>query len=167
MPFVEPPPFPASYEPGYWILVILVAATGAGGYFVWVCLGGINRVRGGRNKVRTFVEALMLLVAVVGGVTVFSLTGQHRERERFDAYYAEESAVSDRVEMALNEYYGIVISSTFYRPLSGSWDHRVEIWHDGVVEDCFVHVVDERYAISCGGEDLESSTELPAAEVGG
>ena len=68
--------------------------------------------------------------------------------------------------MALNEYYGIVISSNFSRPDRAPSDQRVEIWHDGVVEDCFVHVVDERYAISCGGEDLESSTELPAAEVG-
>lgn len=165
VPFTEPPPTPAAYDPGAWVVVFVIVGAIAAGYFLWlVVFGGINRVRGGTRKVRTFLESALALVLVVVGAVAVTVIGERRVDDRWAEYDAVVDSLEADVEQGLERHYGIEFASYLYVPLSRTGEQPVEVRTDAGEQDCFVHVVGDRYAVSCGGVDAASSTELPAAD---
>ena len=164
VPFVEPPPMPASFVPGWWTLVMIVAMSLAGGYFVWMVFWGQLRVRGGKQPIRAVLEAALVLALVTGGWIAFFMAGQNRADDRRAEHDAVVSALTAGVGPSLERHYGIEFASYLYVPLSRTGEQPVEVRTDAGEQDCFVHVVGDRYAVSCGGVDAASSTELPAAD---
>lgn len=101
----------------------------------------------------------LMLVALAGGwidnQVQIKLTDEKKATHR-----AAEREIEDKIEPALEEYYGVDIGP-FGLPQTPSDASRVQLRTEGELnEGCYLHVVNNEYRISCGGSDLELATEL-------
>ncbi len=101
----------------------------------------------------------LMLVAFAGGwvdnQVQIKLTDEKKATHR-----AAESEIEEKIEPALEEYYGVDIGP-FGLPQTPSDASRIQLRTEGELnEGCFLHVVNNEYRISCGSSDFELATEL-------
>lgn len=110
-----------------------------------------------------FILAGIIIVAFLG----VGLDGYIQDRNH-DMLLNERDELSrdinDQVIAGIEDYYGVGVDHFTFPPVSQTDYTTIDIISgQSTVETCFLHVISDQYKVSCGGETLETSTELERA----
>lgn len=167
VPFVEPPDAPPGFEIGWlgWVIFGINVATIL--VFLALVVGPLRW--SGTHKVRNMVRAAVAILFSLVLLWVYMTIGKERADTRSREWTDEVDALVSVQTTALEEYYRVELTGYVQLPWSETSVQEVEVTTaHGATTDCLLHVlpdpdVSQRLAISCGGTDLNSATELEPA----